>query len=168
MQFGRNLFREGFADRTSLRLRYPWKSISMNDAKLLCEAAPSESPANRQQMARLSQELNTNQDVLNGLLNGYSVFAFTGGIIPSGRCELEAINSYLKLPFATDCVRTDEVEHYRTLIESIMIPNKELSPRPRTLRYRKQIADAFNLAVSEIRCLGSRLLSALMIQGVSV
>ncbi len=136
----------------------------MNDAKHLCEI-PGESPANRQQLAGLSLELKTNQAVLDGLLNCYSVFAFTGGTVPSGQYELVAVNSYLKLPFATDCISTEEVEHYRSLIESITIPRKEISPRPRTLRGRKQIADAFERVASEIRSLGSRFESALMITG---
>ena len=140
----------------------------MDDAKHLYESVPGESPANRQQLAGLSLELKTNQAVLDGLLNCYSVFAFTGGTVPSGRCELAAINSYLKLPFATDCISTEEVEHYRSLIESIMIPRKEIAPRPRTLRCRKQMSDAFGQAAWEIQCLGSRLEMALMVQGQSV
>ena len=65
----------------------------MDDAKHVCETVPGESPANRQQLAGLSLELKTNQAVLDGLLNCYSVFAFTGGSVPSGQCELVAINS---------------------------------------------------------------------------
>jgi hypothetical protein len=113
-------------------------------------------------------ELQTNQAVLKGLLNWYGVFAFTGGAIPSGQCELAAVNSYLKRPFATDCISTEEVERYRCLIESIMIPGAGIPARPRTLRGRKQIADAFGRAASEIQSLGSRFESALMIRGQSV
>ncbi len=140
----------------------------MDDAKHLCEKVPGESTASRQQSDGLRLELQANQAVLDGLLNWYGVFAFTGGTVPSGRCELEAIDFYLEHPFATDCISTAEVQYYRYLIESIMIPRQVLPPRPRTLRGRKRIADAFGRAASEIRSLGSRFESALMIWGQSV
>jgi hypothetical protein len=113
-------------------------------------------------------ELQTNQTVLNGLLKGYGVFAFTGGAVPSGRCELTAIDSYLERPFATDCISTKEVKRYRHLTEAIMIPRAGIPARPRTLRCREQIADAFGRAASEIQTLGSRLELALMTRGQSV
>ncbi len=137
----------------------------MDDAKYLRETAPDESAAGRQQSAGMRLELQTNQADLDGLSNWYSVFAFTGGAVPSGRFELLAIKSYLERPFATDCISTEEVEHYRYLIESIMIPGAGVPPRPRTLRGRKQIADSFGRAASEIRSLGGRFESALMVQG---
>jgi len=140
----------------------------MDDAKHVNETNPGELQARQQQSAGLSLELQTNQTVLDGLLNWYSVFAFTGGTVPSGRCELPATNSYLELPFATDCISTEEVKRYRYLIESIMIPMERIPPRPRTLRCRKQMSDAFGQAALEIQDLGSRLESALMIQGQSV
>ena len=140
----------------------------MEGVKQLCEAVPGELPARQQQSAGLSLELQTNQAVLDGLLNWYSVFAFTGGTVPSGRCELAAVNSYLALPFATDCISTEEVERYRCLIESIMVPTAGIPAGPRTLRCRKQMSDAFGQAAAEIQDLGSRFESALMIQGQSV
>ncbi|MGO9113721.1 MAG: hypothetical protein ACLP9L_31195 [Thermoguttaceae bacterium] len=140
----------------------------MVDAKNLCQTVPGESSSRRQQSAGMRLELQTNQAVLDGLLNSYSVFAFTGGTVPSGQCELAAINSYLERPFATDCISTEEVEHYRYLIESIMIPKKGILPRPRTLRGRKQIADAFRQTALEVQTLGNRFESALMIRGQSV
>jgi hypothetical protein len=140
----------------------------MDDAKDVCGTDPDESPASRQRSAGLSLELQANQAVLDGLLNWYRVFAFTGGAVPSGPCELVAVNSYLQRPFATGCISTEEVERYRCLIESIMIPKSGMPARPRTLRGRKQIADAFGRAALEIQSLGSRFESALMIQGQSV
>jgi hypothetical protein len=140
----------------------------MDDVKHLCETVPGESPAGRQQSAGMKLELQTNQAVLDGLSNWYGVFAFTGGIVPSGRCELAAINSYLECPFAADCISTEDVKRYRHLIESIMVPTAGISVRPRTLRGRKQIADAFGRAAAEIESLGSRFESALMLQGQSV
>jgi hypothetical protein len=140
----------------------------MDDAKHFYEPDPGESPARRKQSAGMRLELQANQAVLDGLLNWYSVFAFTGGNVPSGRCELAAINSYLELPSATDCISTEEVKRYRYLIESIMIRREGIPTRPRTLRCRKQIADAFGREASEIQSLGSRLKSALTIEGQSV
>ena len=135
----------------------------MDDAKHLRETVPGEPSAGRQQSAGMRLELRTNRAVLDRLANGYSVFAFTGGTVPSGRFELLAIKSYLERPFATDCISTEEVEHYRYLIESIMIPGKGVPPRPRTLPGRKQIADSFDRAAAEIRSLGNRFESALMV-----
>jgi hypothetical protein len=93
------------------------------------------------------------------------VFAFTGGAVPSGHCELAAVNAYLERPFATDCISTEEVKRYRSLIESIMMPGAAVPARPRTLRGRKQIADAFGRAAAEIRTLASALESALLTRG---
>ena len=140
----------------------------MDDATHFCETDPGESPARQQQSAGMCLELQTNQAVLDGLLNWYSVFAFTGGIVPSVRCDLAATDSYLEHPFATDCVSTEDVKRYRYLIESIMVPGAGVQARPRTLRGRKQITDAFGLAAAEIQSLGSKLKSALMIQGQAV
>ena len=140
----------------------------MDYAKHLCDTVPGESPANRQQLAGLSLELKTNQIVVDGMLNWFSVFAFTGGSVASGQCELAAVNSYLELPFATDCISTEEVERYRSLIESIMIHREGIPARPRTLRCRKQIADTFKQVASEIQNLGSRFELALMVRGRSV
>ncbi len=140
----------------------------MDDANHFCETDPGESPANRQQSAGIKLELQTNQSVLNGLLNWYSVFAFTGGAVPSGHCELAAVNSYLDHPFAADCILTGEVERYRCLIESIMMPQAGIPVRPRTLRGRKQIADAFGRTAAEIEALGNRFAAALTARGPSV
>ena len=41
----------------------------MNDAKHFCDTDPGESPASRQRSAGLSLELQSNQAVLDGLLN---------------------------------------------------------------------------------------------------
>jgi hypothetical protein len=140
----------------------------MDNANHFCETDPGESSANRQQSAGIKLELQTNQSVLNGLLNWYSVFAFTGGAVPSGHCELAAVNSYLDHPFATDCILTGEVERYRCLIESIMMPQAGIPVRPRTLRGRKQIADAFGRTAAEIEALGNRFAAALTARGPSV
>jgi len=118
--------------------------------------------------ARMSLELKTNQAVLDGLLNCYGVFAFTGGAVPSGHCDLAATDSYLERPFATDRISTEEVKRYRCLIESIMIHREGIPARPRTLRCRKQIADTFKQVASEIQNLGSRFELALMVRGRSV
>ena len=134
----------------------------MDSVEHLCEQTPAESPAYRQRSAGLNLELQANQSVLERLLHCYSVFAFTGGTIPSGQCDLAATDSYLESPFATNRISTEEVKRYRYLIESIRRPTPGVSERPRTLRGRKRIADALGRAVSEIRSLGSRFESALM------
>ncbi len=140
----------------------------MDDAKRGGETQPGQSPASRQRSAGMKLELQTNQSVLNGLLNWYSVFAFMGGAVPSGHCELAAVNSYLERPFATDCISTGDAARYRCLIESIMMPKAGMPARPRTLRGRKQMADAFGRTAAEIQVLGSTFESALSIRGQSV
>ena len=140
----------------------------MPDAKHAGGTEAGKSAASRQPSAGMRSELQTNQSVLDGMLNWYSVFAFTGGAVPSGHCELAAVNAYLERPFATDCMSTEDVGRYRCLIKSIMVPAAGMPVRPRTLRGRKQIADAFGRAAMEIRTLGNTLQSALMIRGQSV
>ena len=105
----------------------------------------------------MRSELQANQTVLNGLANWYSVFAFTGGDLPCGHCTLAAIDSYLEHPFATECVSIEDVKRYRSLLESITTPKAGIPARPRSFRGRKQIADAFALAATEIRILGNSL-----------
>ena len=140
----------------------------MPDAKQAGGRQPGESAASRHPSAGMRLELQTNQTVLDGLLSWYSVFAFTGGAVPSGQCELAAVDDYLERPFATDCISTDDVARYRRLIASIMKPSAEISVRPRTLRGRKQISDTFSRAAAEIRTLGNTLQAALTIQDQSV
>jgi hypothetical protein len=133
----------------------------MDSPRPLCETVPRAPSAKRQLLAEMMEGLQTNQAVLKGMLNWYGVFAFTGGAVPSGQCEVVAINSYLKSPFATAYISTEEIERYRYLIESMMMPTVGVPARPRTLRCRKQIADAFSQRSSEIHTLGNRLESAL-------
>jgi hypothetical protein len=104
------------------------------------------------------RELRANQATLVALRSGYGVFAFTGGELPTGQCGLEAIVSYLKCPFATDRVSTGEVDRYGHLVVAVMRLGQEtLPPRPRTLRCRHQIAEAFIRVSSEARSLGAAL-----------
>ena len=137
----------------------------MDDAKHAGETESGKSAVSRQSSAGMRSELKTNQAVLDGLLNWYSVFAFTGGAVPSGHCELAAVNAYLQRPSSTDCISREEVERYRCLIESIMMPKAGIPVRPRTLRGRKLVVDAFGRVAAEIRTLGDSLESALLIQG---
>ena len=101
----------------------------MDDLNHAGGTQPDESAASQQPSAGMRSELQTNKTVVDGLSNWYSVFAFTGGAVPSGHCELAAVNSYLDRPFATDCISTDDVARYRSLIESIMMPMGG-NPRP--------------------------------------
>ncbi len=140
----------------------------MDDLNHAAGTQPGESAGSRQARAGMRSELQTNQTVVDGLSNWYSVFAFTGGAVPSGHCELAAVNSYLDRPFATDCISTEDVARYRSLIESIMMPKAGIPARPRTLRGRKLLADAFGQAAAEIRTLGNRFESALSTGGQSV
>jgi hypothetical protein len=137
--------------------------ISMDDPNRAGATQSDHSAGDRQPSAGMRSELQTNQTVLDGLSNWYSVFAFTGGAVPSGLCQLTAVNSYLARPFATDCISTEDVVRYRGLIESIMTPKAGISAGPRTFRGRKQIADAFGRVAAEIRTLGSKFESALSI-----
>lgn len=140
----------------------------MDNPRHLCETVPRDSSANRQLLAEMMEELQTNQAVLKGMLKWYGVFAFTGGAVPSGQCEVAAVKSYLERPFATDSISTGEVDSYRHLIESIMMPTAALPESPRTLRCRKQITATFEKTASQINILGRRFESALMMRSTSV
>lgn len=135
----------------------------MEDAKRLRGAGAGECLASRQKSAELRLELQANQAVVEGLSNWYRVFAFTGGAIPTGHCQLVAVNSYLESPLAVDRILIGEVERYRILAESIAMAATEIPARPRTLRDRRRISDAFCQVAAEIQSLGSKLDLALTV-----
>jgi hypothetical protein len=114
-----------------------------------------------EQVTGLIQELQTNQAALKKLANWYGTFVFTGGDVPSGQCDLVAINSYLERPSAADRIPTRAVERYQRLVGEIMELGLGFAPGPRTLRCRKGIGDAFRRVSSQIQSLGSALKSAL-------
>jgi hypothetical protein len=143
-----------------------WDEIN----KMISEGGPTCSTASgaidgtldeAEQLMGMIQELQTNRATLDGLLSWYSTFVFTGGDVPSGECDLVAVNSYLERPFAADRISTGKVERYRHLVREIMELGQGLAPGPRTLRCRKSIGDAFRRASSQIQSLGSALESAL-------
>jgi hypothetical protein len=115
----------------------------------------------REQLTEMLLELQANQVTLRRLRDWYGVFAFTGGDVPSGRCDLPAIASYLERPFAADRIPLGEVERYRHLVEAAMEPRQDMAAGPRTLRCRKDIGDAFSRASSEIQTLETALESVL-------
>jgi hypothetical protein len=110
-----------------------------------------------QQLTEMLRELRANHVALKGLRDWYGVFVFTGGDVPSGRCDLLAMASYLERPFAADRISTGEVERYRQLIDATMQPKQDVSARPRTLRCRTDLGDAFDRAFSEIQTLEAAL-----------
>lgn len=113
------------------------------------------------QLTRMIQELQANQVALVGLRDQYGTFVFTGGDVPSGRCALHAVVSYLERPVASDRILVGELERYRRLVEATMEPRQDVSARPRTLRCRKALGDAFERASSEIQTLATALESVL-------
>ena len=114
---------------------------------------------NEEDLAAMIRELQTNRIILDGLVNCYGVFRFTGGVVPREPWGLVAMTSYLQSPFAADCVSTAAAERYRHLAEAIMDLGQSITvgERPRTVRCRHDIADRFGRDSSGIRDLGSTL-----------
>lgn len=113
------------------------------------------------QLTGMIRELRANQVALMGLRDQYGTFVFTGGDVPSGRCGLPAIASYLERPFASDRIPVGELDRYRQLIEATIEPRQDVAARPRTLRCRKGLGDAFERASSEIQTSATALESVL-------
>jgi len=123
---------------------------------------PAKLRKDREQLLAMVRELQNNQTTLNELLNWYAVFLFTGGDVPRGQCDLAAMTSYRKRPFAADRISAAEVDRYRHLVQTLMELGQEIgAPGPRTLRCRHEMADTFSRMSSEIRALGTTLESAL-------
>ena len=106
-------------------------------------------------------ELQANRIILDELSNCYGMFLFTGGDVPRTRWGLVALAS-IDYPFAADRIASGDVERYRHLAEAIMALGEAVAVgRPRTMRSRKEIADRFGAASSEIRRLESTLEAAM-------
>jgi hypothetical protein len=123
---------------------------------------PNELPNRRDQLLAMIQELQTNRIILDELVDCYSMFRFTGGVVPREQWGLVAIASYLRRPSA-DCIFTAAAERYRQVAEAIMDQVRAMTAEagPRTLRCRHALAEAFGRESSEIRALGSTLESAM-------
>jgi hypothetical protein len=117
----------------------------------------------REQLVAIIQELQANAVILDGLLNSYRVFRFTGGHVSREPWDLVALTSYLQHPFAADRISFTSTERYRHLADVIMDSGKaiETGARPRSLRSRHDIAAQFDRDATEIRALGSTLESAM-------
>lgn len=114
-----------------------------------------------EQLTGMVRELQANQAAFKELLISYRTFVFTGGGVPTGRCDLATINSYLDRPFASDRISTEEVKRYQRLAGTIMKLGEGIPSGPKTLRCRTSIGDEFIRAFSEIQTLASELQSAL-------
>ena len=122
---------------------------------------PVKSGKHGEQLTRMILELQGNQAALKRMRDWYGVFVFTGGAVPRGRYDLQAIASYLERPFAADRISVGEVERYRYLVEVTMQPGQDVTAGPKTLRYRKDLGDVFDQASAEIQTLGIALESVL-------
>jgi hypothetical protein len=117
-----------------------------------------------QELAAMIRELEANRVILDELSDCYGMFLFTGGDVPKRPWGLVAIMSYLHRPFVADRIRTVEVQRYWDLAQAIMALGESVAVgRPRTLRARKSIADAFGSACSEVQILGNALEAAMTI-----
>ncbi len=115
----------------------------------------------REQLTAMRLELLANQATCKRLRDWYGVFVFTGGDLPSGRCDLAAMAAYSKQPFAADRISGGEIVRYRRLVESALGPRPDISTGPKTLRSRMDIGDAFDRALAEIQSAATTLESAL-------
>ena len=121
----------------------------------------ADTPRNdREELAAMFLELQTNRDILAGLTSWYGLFVFTGGDVPTAQWNLAAMTAYLEHPLATDCLLTSEIQRYRHLIQTLGGLGQP-GVRPRTLRCRHDLGEEFRQAASEIRALTDTLESSL-------
>lgn len=118
---------------------------------------------NREPVQAMIREFQTNRAILDGLLEGYGTFRFTGGLVPREPWDLIAIGSYRQRPFAAGRISTEALERYRHLADSIMASGQAIAAAtwPMSLRSRYNIADTFDRDSSEIRVLGDSLETAM-------
>jgi hypothetical protein len=104
------------------------------------------------------REWQAHRVVLDGLVDDYGVFLFTGGEVPQRPWELAATTSYLAHPIAADRLATGDVRRYRTLAETVAaLGTGAAAVAPRTLRCRQGLCDTFHSAAAELRELGRAL-----------
>jgi len=114
----------------------------------------------REELAAMALELQSNRAVLDGLTNGYGVFVFTGGCVPTAHWNLVAMTSYLEHPSATDSLLNSGIEHYRDLTQAIGNLG-QTGAGPRTLKCRHDMGDRFDQAAAEIRLATDSLASSM-------
>jgi len=96
----------------------------------------TDTPRNdREELAAMLLELQTNQGILDRLTRWYGLFVFTGGDVPTAQWNLAALTSHLEHPPATDCLVASEIQHYRRLIQALG-GLAQPGVGPRTLRCR--------------------------------
>lgn len=115
----------------------------------------------REELAAMLLELQTNRGILKGLTSWYGLFVFTGGDVPTAQWNLAAMTSHLEHPLATDCLLTSEIQRYRQLVQALGGLGQS-GMRPRTLRCRHEMGHKFRQAASEIRVLTDTLESSVM------
>ncbi len=115
----------------------------------------------REELAAMLLELQTNRGILAGVTSWYGLFVFTGGDVPTAQWNLAAITSYLEHPLATGCLLTSEIQRYRRLVQTLGGLGQS-GTRPRTLRCRYEMGHKFQQAASEIRALTDALESSVM------
>lgn len=123
----------------------------------------TDTPRNdREELAAMLLELQTNQGILDRLTRWYGLFVFTGGDVPTAQWNLAALTSHLEHPPATDCLVASEIQHYRRLIQALG-GLAQPGVGPRTLRCRYEMGHRFRAVASEIRLLTETLESSVMI-----
>lgn len=133
----------------------------MNLAQLPLESGSAGAPADRQRLTALRSELRINRAALKQVRDWYGVFAFTGGTLPCGPFQLKSTADYLQRPFAAQRVSTGNVARYRELVAAISPPAEHAQAGPRTVRCRRDLADAFARTSSQLETLGDQLESSL-------
>lgn len=122
----------------------------------------SKPPNRREALTEMTLELRANRVTLAGLMGRYDMFLFTGGGVSRERWDLVAITAYLDRPFAVGGVSPGEVERYRQLAETIVTLGQTVAEGgPRSLRSRRDIADTFGRASTELQRLGGALEAAI-------
>jgi hypothetical protein len=117
-------------------------------------------PNHREELAAMALELQSNRAVLDEMTNGYSVFVFTGGCVPTAHWNLVAMTSYLEHLSTTDGLLKPGIERYRDLAQAIGNLG-QTGAGPRTLRCRRDMGNRFDQAAAEIRLVTDSLASTM-------
>ena len=128
----------------------------MNNASEL--ATDQTSSQVREGLTAMKLELGSNRILLEELVDGYSMFRFTGGDVPRSPWRLSALTNYVEHSLAADGVSAKNTQRYCDLAETIMALGQTVAQgRPRTLKARGEISNWFSEASQAIRCVGGAL-----------
>lgn len=123
-------------------------------------SASTEQLASFEQLRAMIGDLDDNRVALGELSIRCSLFRFTGGTIPLEGWQISRLTSYLISGSAMyGGVAAWDVVRYLALLEELNESQRDVAnaTRPRTLRARRAIMDAFEQTLSKAQSLGAHL-----------